>query len=86
MFADDIVNRTETAVVLLHQINIIKTCQDELMKLTVIGAKQRLWSSDIFYGSLRNYETWNYRGSRINVVSLYKYNYGFLFNTLYLGH
>ena len=24
-------------------------------------------------GGLRNYENWNYRGSRINIVSVYKY-------------
>jgi len=26
-------------------------------------------------GGFRNYEIWNYRGSRINVVSVYKYMY-----------
>ena len=71
MFADDIANCAETAGNLQHQINIIDTfCPDTGMELNLNKTEVMVFRNG---GGLRNYENWNYRGSRINIVSVYKY-------------
>ena len=71
MFADDIASCAETAIRLQHHLNTVdKFCKDTGMEINLDKTEIIVFRNG---GPLRHYESWNFRGNKINIASVYKY-------------